>query len=82
MSTDATFTILQLQERAARLPDLVSTAEPMAEVAVDDGIFRQSEKLSPLRSPRHCAAAAGHDLPEELVGGAMGVLREHKALAL
>jgi len=43
MSTDASFTVLQLQESAGRLPDLASTAEPRVEVAVDDGIFRHSE---------------------------------------
>ena len=43
MDQNATFTVLQLQESVARLPDLASTAESMVEVAVDDGIFRHSE---------------------------------------
>lgn len=43
MDQPLTFTVLELQESAARLPDLASTAEPMIEVAVDDGIFRHSE---------------------------------------
>lgn len=43
MDQPLTFTVLQLQESAARLPDLASTAEAMVEVAVDDGIFRHSE---------------------------------------
>jgi hypothetical protein len=43
MDQPLTFTVLQLQESTSRLPDLASTAEPMVEVAVDDGIFRHSE---------------------------------------
>lgn len=43
MDQPLTFTVLQLQESSTRLPDLASTAEPMVEVAVDDGIFRHTE---------------------------------------
>lgn len=43
MDNNATFTVLQLQESAKRLPDLATTTEAMVEVAVDDGIFRHSE---------------------------------------